>query len=899
MNYYALIPLFACFINVFTWTYIFAQKRRSPVNVAYLVLAAILATWTLELFFLWLPTHDNLIPALLKTTMITGFMVGFSFLNFTYIFLEKSKGKIYYTFLLLLILSSAINIFTNLYVSGYTKYSWGLSLQGGPMFVPIAILVIVLPVLYSLSLLYDNIQKSHDDDKKKQLILLFQGTLFSLIIGLVSDVVIPYMIGIKNIIRIGISGTIIQSIFVFWAVSKRNFLALDIRDIANDLFFNVSDGVILINNNEDILQINSAAQHMFNVRGDSIKDARIASIIPTYRFNERYKNYETSIVVNDSEKIISLSQAPVKQSSQELGKILIIRDITENKRAEQALHESKSTLENLATELVQSNVSLEQKVAERTRSLRLSNEQLQREILERQRAEEQLDAEKERLAVTLGSIGDGVITTDTAGKIVLLNKVAEQLTGWSYAEALGQQLPSVFPIVDEKTREPCEDPVEEALHTDTIISRPHHSLLRARDNTEHIIAESAAPIHAGDGNVIGVVIVFRDMTDRRRIEEELIKADKLESIGVVAAGIAHDFNNILTAILGNVSLAKMYANPEEKVFARLINAEKAALQAQNLTQQLLTFSKGGTLVRRTSSIIGLIQDSIDFSMRGANVRCECTIAPDVWPVDIDEGGISQVINNLLINANQAMPDGGTIEVQVENVELTDDSVEVFVPLQTGKYVRLSVKDHGIGIPEENLQKIFDPYFTTKQKGSGLGLFTCYSIVKKHDGHLAVESSQGVGTTFHVYIPASSKQLLQPQAKQAVQHAGTGRILVMEDEEIIRDVTGDMLSHYGYDVAFARDGTEAIALYRHAQESGTPFNVILMDLTIPGGMGGKETIKKILEIDPHAKAVVASGYANDPIVIEFQQYGFCDRIVKPYKSEELHETLYRIIHGTPS
>jgi PAS domain S-box-containing protein len=643
--------------------------------------------------------------------------------------------------------------------------------------------------------------------------------------------------------------------------------------------------------------MNNASKELINLQITNTANIEITSLIENYDVEKNYKKYETKTRSSGDQRLVSLSQATIRQYETNLGKILIVSDITDSKKAEQELRESKTKLESLATELVQANVSLEQKVAERTRSLRLSNEQLQREILERQRAEEQLDAEKERLAVTLGSIGDGVITTDMAGKIVLLNKVAEQLTGWSYAEALGQQLPTVFPIVDEKTREPCEDPVEEALHTDTIISRLHHSMLRARDNTERIIAESAAPIRAGDGSIIGVVIVFRDMTDRRRIEEELIKADKLESIGIVAAGIAHDFNNILTAILGNVSLAKMYANPEEKVFARLINAEKAALQAQNLTQQLLTFSKGGTLMKRTSSIIDLIKDSIDFSIRGASVRCELTITPGVWPVDIDEGGISQVINNLLINANQAMPDGGIIEVQVENVELTDDGAEVFLPLPTGKYVRLSVKDHGIGIPEENLQKIFDPYFTTKQKGSGLGLFTCYSIVKKHDGYLAVESSQGVGTTFHIYIPASHKQLHQSTTKQAVQHAGTGRILVMEDEEIIRDVIGDMLSHYGYDVAFARDGTEAIALYRQAQESSMPFNVILMDLTIPGGMGGRETIKKILDIDPHAKAIVASGYANDPIVVEFQQYGFCGRIVKPYKSEELHETLYRIMHGT--
>jgi signal transduction histidine kinase len=289
------------------------------------------------------------------------------------------------------------------------------------------------------------------------------------------------------------------------------------------------------------------------------------------------------------------------------------------------------------------------------------------------------------------------------------------------------------------------------------------------------------------------------MTDRRRMEEELIKADKLESIGIVAGGIAHDFNNILTAILGNVSLAKMYATPEDKVFTRRMNAEKAALQAQNLTQQLLTFSKGGALVRRTASIVDLVKDSIDFSMRGSNVRCDLSVAPGVWPVDIDEGRIGQVINNLLINANQAMPDGGLIDVRVENIE-TDDGTGPFLPLKAGEYVRISVEDHGIGIPEENLQKIFDPYFTTKQKGNGLGLFTCYSIMKKHDGHIAVESSPGVGTTFYVYIPASRQGVLRPKHMSVVQTAGTGRILVMEDEEIIRDVTGEMLSHYGYDCA---------------------------------------------------------------------------------------------------
>ena len=878
MNYYAFIPLVAFVVNVFTWTYIYAQKRQSPVNRAYLVFAACLAGWNLMVLAIWLQINDTWLLPMLKMGSIFWLAAGFCFLNFTYTFLDKKKDPIYYFYLIFSLLSVGISISTNLYMEGYIKHYWGVRPRG-ILYAPITFIVGITPLLYALYLLYQRMRITKDKNIKSQLMLIFQGSSIALFIVTITQIVLPYIVKV-DFIHLGSSSTLIQALLIFVAVNKYNFLSIRIEEVADYLFTNIEEGVIIADNDENVIQINGEAKEIFSLSYPGITDMKVSSLFENYDFHMNYKNYETRIGSGEHQKIISLSQAVVKQYDTERGKILIIRDITETKKAERELQGSKTKLENLARELAQANTSLEQKVADRTRSLL--------------RAKEDLDAEKEQLAVTLSSIGDGVITTDTAGHVVLVNKVAAQLTGWSQLEAAGQQLSSVFPIVDEKTREPCEDPVQEALHTDTIVSRLRHSLLRARDHTERIIAESAAPIHAGDGAIIGVVIVFRDMTDRRRIEEELIRADKFESIGVLAGGIAHDFNNILTAILGNVSLAKMYANPEDKVFTRLMNAEKATLQAQNLTQQLLTFSKGETLVRRTASIVDLIKDSIDFSMRGSNVRCDLSVEPDIWPVDIDAGRISQVINNLLINAYQAMPDGGIIDVQVENVERTDDGTDPFFPLKVGEYVRICVKDHGIGISEENLQKIFDPYFTTKQKGTGLGLFTCYSIIKKHEGHIAVESCQGVGTTFQVYIPASHKRVLQAKNTPDVQPAGTGRILIMEDEETIRDVTGEMLSHYGYKVAFAKDGTEAIALYRHAREAGTPFDVAIMDLTIPGGMGGKEAVQKILAIDPHAKAVVASGYANDPIVVEYRQYGFCDRIVKPYKSEELHTILHRIL-----
>jgi PAS domain S-box-containing protein len=582
-----------------------------------------------------------------------------------------------------------------------------------------------------------------------------------------------------------------------------------------------------------------------------------------------------------------------------LGKLLIVRDITENKKAEEALRQSTIELEKLAGKLAETNLSLERKVAERTQSLQDSNMQLRQQIAERERAEAERAAEQERLAVTLRSIGDGVITTDTDGNVVLLNQVAEELIGWQHAEALGQPLQQVCRIRDESTQTLLESAAQEALRHNEIVNRPRPTLLVASDGTERLIAESGAPIRAQDGTVIGAVLVFRDVTERRKIEEELVKADRLESIGVLAGGIAHDFNNILTAILGNVSLAKLYAGDNEKLSARLHNAEKASLRAQDLTQQLLTFSKGGPPVKQTASLKELIQESVDFSLRGSNVKCKLDLEEDLWPGHIDAGQISQVIHNLIINADQAMPNGGILSVAAVNTDLRDDRRARLLSLDKGRYVHITIADEGVGIEEERLQKIFDPYFTTKPQGSGLGLFTSYSIIKKHDGHIEAQSTVGVGTTFSIYLPAATDVPVQAEPAPERAAAGTGKILVMEDEESLIEVIGSLLEHYGYDVVFAHDGDETLTTYQQANDLGTPFDALILDLTIPGGMGGKETVTKLLAINPQVKAIVASGYANDPIMSEFRQYGFQGCIAKPYQADALHQVLRQVLAGTPT
>ena len=516
------------------------------------------------------------------------------------------------------------------------------------------------------------------------------------------------------------------------------------------------------------------------------------------------------------------------------------------------------------------------------------------DMTERLQAEEALVAERERLLVTLRSIGDGVITTDAEGKVVLINEVAEKLTGWRQDEVENKPLPEIFHIINEKTRALCENPVEKVLRSGRIAGLANHTALLARDGTERCIADSGAPIRDDTGKMIGVVLVFRDITEQRRIEEELIKTEKLESLGILAGGIAHDFNNILTGIIGNLSMLQVDIDAKNPLFETVRAIEITALQAKNLTQELLTFAKGGEPVRKVTSLLALIKDSSRFALRGSNVRCTYSFSENLWNAEVDEGQISQVIQNLVINADQAMPEGGTIHIGAESITV---SAERKPFLTEGRYVKISVVDQGVGIAPVHLQRIFEPYFTTKHKGSGLGLATTYSIIKNHDGHLEVESEMGVGTIFYVYLPASSEEITKVKEEETDLPIGQGSILIMDDEAVIRDLAGRMLTRLGYEVDFADDGTEALEAYRKAWEAEQPFVAVIMDLTIPGGMGGKEAIKRLLEIDPYARVIVSSGYSNDPIMAEFKQYGFRGVVAKPYSITELGNVLHSVITET--
>jgi len=397
-----------------------------------------------------------------------------------------------------------------------------------------------------------------------------------------------------------------------------------------------------------------------------------------------------------------------------------------------------------------------------------------------------------------------------------------------------------------------------------------------------------------DGRITRQQLTIIDITESKLLEAEQQRIEKLESIGTLAAGIAHDFNNYLTGIMGNIGLAMRQIEPKSKEMERLEEAERASFKAKDLTQQLLVFSKGGMPIKTPVFMGKLTREAATFALRGSKVKPMFSLPDDLWTIEADEGQINQVISNIIINADQAMPHGGIINIKASNYII---SARKGFPIPNGNYVHIAIKDTGVGIPREHLDRIFDPFFTTKQKGSGLGLTTTFSIVKNHDGYLKYESELGIGTTFHVYLPASGKSAPAGEVAVETPIRGTGRILVMDDEDIIREMLRKMLNLAGYEVELTVDGTEAVERYSKSIEHGQPFDAVIMDLTIPGGMGGKEAIRELIKIDPNVKAIVSSGYATDPIMSEYKKYGFSAVVTKPYRVAHLEKTLHSLFRKT--
>jgi PAS domain S-box-containing protein len=470
---------------------------------------------------------------------------------------------------------------------------------------------------------------------------------------------------------------------------------------------------------------------------------------------------------------------------------------------------------------------------------------------------------------------------------VEFNAVFAELIGYEPEEILGLNYQEITP---KKWRH-----VEKTILQDQVMKRGYSDVYEKqyirKDGTRCPVEIRTYLIRDETGSPQGMWAIIRDISGRKKMEKELMRVQTLESLGTLAGGIAHDFNNLLAAILTSISFARRYGELSEEVTEVLVDAEKVTMRARGLTYQLLSFAKGGEPVKKAVSVPRLLRETAEFALSGSNVKCTYRLPADLWPLDAEEGQIGQVIQNLIINSDQAMPEGGKIHVRANNVHL---GIGEILNLAAGAYVKISIRDTGHGIPRKQLPKIFDLFFTTKGRGRGMGLATAFMAVNRHNGHIQAESSQGEGTTFHIFLPASGEKHPEAQEEKKAALGGTGRLLLIDDEPIIRKSAGRVLERLGYQVTLAGDGKEGLELYEKSKKAGRPFDLVITDLTIPGGMGGKEMIKKLKKKHPDARVIVSSGYSEDPIMSEYWKHGIQAVVAKPYLIEKLAETVRKVM-----
>jgi PAS domain S-box-containing protein len=660
-------------------------------------------------------------------------------------------------------------------------------------------------------------------------------------------------------------------------------------EISNDIFFVIAtDGTILFTS-PSLLRILGYGSN--EVAGDNIIDyineEDFKNVIRRYcssRHEEPVFNVQCRIRHRDGEW--RMFEARGKTVCDSFGRSMyvsvITRDVTRSA-------ENEDKLKKVHTEL-------EQRIEDRTKALADANEQLQKEIENRSRQDTIiLDSEK-KYRNLVNTIDDIVLNIDPEGSILFVNPAVRTITGYSQEEVIGRNILELIHRDDidgflYSLRQTRDNDTGDTMKLIGSICKDNELRMIRKDGTSIWIEIRCRPVEDTDGNIIGFRGIAHDITRRKQTEEELVRKSKIESLGVLAAGIAHDFNNLLTAIIGNLSLAKVNLSADDDTFSILTDAENASAMAKELTQQLMAFSKGGFPEKKITAIHNLIVDTSYFVLRGSSVLCEFNIPDSLWDANIDRGQIGQVFHNIILNARQSMSEGGTITISAENavVEQGDG-----LPLKPGKYIKISIADRGSGMSEEIISKIFDPYFSTKETGSGLGLAISYSIVKKHDGHISLQSKKGAGTTFYIFLPASQRKAVLRLDKPQEKASSGGRILLMDDEKIILELGKKLLGHLGYEVVTAMNGIEAVDLVKKAKNEGKPFNLVMLDLIIPGGAGADKAIDAIKVIDPGIKAIVTSGYADDPVMINCKKYGFSGALSKPFSLEELESELSKIL-----
>lgn len=620
----------------------------------------------------------------------------------------------------------------------------------------------------------------------------------------------------------------------------------------------LGDAVITINEQQKINYVNPAAEILSGLSSAELLDKKFCSVfrIDGYNENEFFNHViNKNHVVKNSDSIVEIR--PLR---------------------------TKIFVSYTASPLYKHNKSISGLV------LVLSD------IQERKSAEAALQQEHELFEMTIKSVNDGVLVTNQESQIVVLNQATRLIIGDQVRVDIGDHLKPFLIGIASNGNEIYQTILHDVLDSGQIYALIVQTNLTNANGKQILLSMINSPIRKKNEHILGVLTILRDITNQKQIEDELQKANKLESLGLLAGGIAHDFNNLLVGAVGNLTATRIKLRDNIEANALIQKTENILLKASRLTHQLLTFSKGGIPIRKKISFKIILEETLGFSLSGTSVETVINIDSNLQIVEGDAGQLEQVFNNIILNAVQAMNGKGMITVSAHNVELSEHNNPT--NLTNGQYVLIEFADNGPGIPSEIISKIFDPFFTTKETGNGLGLAIVYSIIAKHDGTIVVDSQPGKGTSFKIYLPSNPEFTEEIPNNYRSGDRLTNeptRIMLMDDDQTIREVFEVVLKEFNFDVLFASNGEEAVKVYTENMNAN-PIKAVILDLTIVGGMGGKDTIKALTEIDPNVKAIVSSGYSNDPIMANYEDYGFKGVLAKPYNFEELHQLIITILRN---
>lgn len=941
MGAHALLSFVAFVVSGFTFTYVFAQHRRSPVNRACLLLAGWFSAWMLASFLLWADAEAVSHTQLRDLLSVAWVPAGFLMLHFTYAFLGRPRDRVYRFFL-----SIAAVLLSALLISGIAAVARGslgsVADSGSLVSHPIVIAPgVLLPAIYCAFAVLDVRRTRSDPAARGHLSLILTAILLTFVVGPTFDVIIPWVSERHGYESAETLSIIAFSVCAFVAVRRYGFVPLGIERVVPDLKYQdhlqrlvyertqelvcaneLLEGEIMERRSREaelrrqetllgaaaqatnclltISDTSAAMRNAVSILGEAIGVDRICILEEaiTSRGPRVKELFDWRRCSEDSESLPPLSsplswiQPSIEAWNGHLHRGQIVEvdsDDLEGEAGRIARSEGIRSVMIVPAHVVDDvwgyvcfvDCYGRKRWTDNEKRVLMTVAAGMAGAVRQRRVEKAYREGQDRLRGIVENALDLICELGEDGRYVYASPSHASTMGYSSEDLLGRDF---FEFVHPEERESARREFKLALASLSSI----HLEVRYRhpSGTWRRLETNGKPYRSVTGEVLAV-LVSRDITRRKQVEDELLKSNKLESLGILAGGIAHDFNNILGIIWSNISLAKLVARDQATVAERLAEAEKVLTRARDMTKQLLTFARGGEPVKKTASLADLVRESARFSLSGTGVAVQLTEAEDLWPVDVDEGQINQVFNNIFINAHQAMPDGGTVTVSVENAYVTPDRG---TPLPAGRYVVASVRDTGTGMDSGTIMRIFDPYFTTKQNGSGLGLTTAYSIVKKHNGHISVSSQKGEGAVFTVYLPASTADGRLIKASAAGLLNGSGRILVMDDEEAFRRALVELLREAGYEAEAACDGREAIDLYSEALKQGRPYDAVIMDLTVRGGLGGKETIRRLKALDQNVRAIASSGYSDDPIMADYASYGFAAVLVKPYTTSELAEAL---------